>query len=94
MAVDWLDEQLLPALPRPPQTIRYHHSVTSALEALPAKPTSRRRRGPGRTVVLMPTLEFDQVLGAARAGRLLPQKATSFQPKPGLGVLMRALRDE
>ena len=26
--------------------------------------------------------------------RLLPEKATSFQPKPGLGVLMRSLLDE
>jgi len=94
MAVDWLDESLLPALSRPPAAIRYHHSVSSALDALPAKVPSRRRRGPGRSVILMPSLDFDHVLGAARAGRLLPQKATSFQPKPGLGVLMRALRDE
>jgi hypothetical protein len=27
------------------------------------------------------------------ADRLLPEKATSFQPKPSLGVLMRSLRD-
>ena len=36
---------------------------------------------------------FEQVLSAALAGRLLPEKATSFQPKPHLGVLMRSLSD-
>ena len=27
-------------------------------------------------------------------GHLLPEKATSFQPKPSLGAIMRSLRDE
>ena len=34
---------------------------------------------------------MDQIVSAHR---LLPEKATSFQPKPGVGVLMRSLHDE
>ena len=36
---------------------------------------------------------FGLVLQIAAAGRLLPEKATSFQPKPSAGVLIRSLRD-
>lgn len=43
--------------------------------------------------VLLPAPTFEQVAGAAAAGHLLPQKATSFQPKPHLGAIMRDLRD-
>ena len=42
----------------------------------------------------MPAPEFADVLRIAEAGRLLPEKATSFQPKPSVGVLIRSLRDE
>ena len=62
----------------------YHHSVDAALAHLPA------RRG---VALLAPAVDVDAILRAARLGRLLPEKATSFQPKPGLGVLMRSLRD-
>ena len=44
--------------------------------------------------MLLPAPEFDQVRDLIRAGGLLPEKATSFQPKPSLGVLMRSLRAE
>jgi uncharacterized protein (DUF1015 family) len=83
-AVELLHEDLVPALPRIPSAIAYHHSVDHALAAL------TRRRG---VAVLMPAPEFDQVLRAAAAGTLLPEKATSFQPKPSVGVLIRSLRD-
>ena len=42
----------------------------------------------------MPAPDFDLVTRVALAGRLLPEKATSFQPKPSIGVLIRSLRDE
>ena len=41
----------------------------------------------------MPAPDFDLVLRIVAAGGLLPEKATSFQPKPSLGVLIRSLRD-
>ena len=44
--------------------------------------------------MLLPAPEVDLVLRIAAADRLLPEKATSFQPKPSLGVLIRSLRDE
>ena len=37
--------------------------------------------------------EFDLVLRIVAADRLLPEKVTSFQPKPHIGVLIRSLRD-
>ena len=41
----------------------------------------------------MPAPDVDVVLRVAAADRLLPEKATSFQPKPSAGVLIRSLRD-
>ena len=41
----------------------------------------------------MPAPEFGDVLRIAASGQLLPEKATSFQPKPSVGVLIRSLRD-
>ena len=42
----------------------------------------------------MPAPDVDVVLNVAAADRLLPEKATSFQPKPNPGVLIRSLRDK
>ena len=42
----------------------------------------------------MPAPDYDVVRRILAADRLLPEKATSFQPKPSLGVLMRSLLDE
>ena len=84
LAVEALHEDVLPALPRPPADIGYAHSVDDALSAV------ARRRG---LAVLMPVPDFTEVLRAAERGRLLPEKATSFQPKPSVGVLIRSLRD-
>ncbi len=83
-AVEALHEELLPALRQQDRRIGYHHSVDEALSRI------RSVRG---VVVLMPAPDFDLVLRIARAGRLLPEKATSFQPKPSVGVLIRSLRD-
>ena len=68
-----------------PERIGYHHSVEDAL--------TRARRSSG-VAVLMPAPDFDLVLRIVAGRRLLPEKATSFQPKPSLGVLIRSLRDE
>jgi len=84
-AVEVLHEKLLPALGKRPRRISYFHTVEDTLGALPAK---------GSVAVLMPAPDYDLVRRAVTGERLLPEKATSFQPKPSLGVLMRSLRDE
>jgi uncharacterized protein (DUF1015 family) len=83
LAVDVLHTDVVPALPRGPHRIGYHHSVEDALAH-------------GRTsgvAVLLPAPAVDTVIRIVAANRLLPEKATSFQPKPSLGVLVRSLRE-
>jgi len=82
-AVEALHQRIVPALPHGPTTIGHHHTVDDALAAA----------GPEAIAVLMPALSVDTVIAIAEADRLLPEKATSFQPKPSLGVLIRSLRD-
>ena len=83
-AVEVLHDQLVPAFPHGPRRIGYHHTVDDALAQV----------SPDLGVaVLMPAPEVGQVLHIAGHDRLLPEKATSFQPKPSLGVLIRSLRD-
>ncbi len=82
--VEWVHQDLVPALRRPPTSTTYLHAVDEALDAV------GRRRG---VALLMPAPEFGQVLRIAADDRLLPEKATSFQPKPSVGVLIRSLRD-
>ena len=84
VAVEVLHEQLVPALRPAPTRIGYHHAVDEALGAVAKRPG---------LAVLMPAPEFAQVLATCAADRLLPEKATSFQPKPSIGVLIRSLRD-
>lgn len=84
-AVEVLHESLLAALPAPPTRIAHHHTVDGALNNV--------ARVPG-VAVLLPAPDFDLVLRIVAADRLLPEKATSFQPKPSVGVLIRSLRDE
>ncbi len=82
--VEVLHADLVPRLPGPPPTVSYHHSVQDLLTGVTA----------GRDVaVLMPAPDFDQVHATVAQRRLLPEKATSFQPKPTVGVLMRSLRE-
>ncbi|KAA1424095.1 DUF1015 family protein [Nocardioides antri] len=83
-AVEILHGQLVPALPHGPANIGYHHSVDDALAAADPRST---------IAVLMPAPSVDLVQRIAEDDRLLPEKATSFQPKPSLGVLIRSLRD-
>lgn len=84
LAVQVLHERILRRLPRRGRRVTYHHAVDDALARL----------DPRSVAVLMPAVEFDQVGRVAAEHRLLPEKATSFQPKPSLGVLMRSLLDE
>jgi len=84
-AVEYLHQAIVPALPRGPHRIGYHHSVAEAV---------RRTRRARDIAVLLPAPTIDQVWRTTAAGRLLPEKATSFQPKPSPGVLMRSLRDD
>jgi hypothetical protein len=83
-AVEVLHRQIVPALPHGPTAVAHHHSVDDALGAA----------AEDAIAVLMPAPSVDLVIRIAEADRLLPEKATSFQPKPSLGVLIRSLRDE
>ncbi|WP_210503689.1 DUF1015 family protein [Nocardioides xinjiangensis] len=82
-AVSWLHHRVLAGLAVPVTRIQHHHSVEEALEA--ASPTA--------PAVLLPSPDFEQVRALVESGGLLPEKATSFQPKPSLGVMMRPMND-
>jgi hypothetical protein len=80
--VQRLDEVLLAGLPRPPARIGFAHTVTQALD----------QTRPGKvTAVLLPAVDLELIFDVVGAGGLLPQKATSFQPKPSLGSFIRPL---
>lgn len=78
-AVSWLHDRVLPGLAIRASRIAHHHSVDDALAAA----------GADAPAVLLPSPDFDHVRAIVESGGLLPEKATSFQPKPSLGVLMR-----
>jgi len=82
--VEYVHDTLLPAIDRRTPRVSHHPDPDDAVGS------AQRRRG---TALILPAPTFEQVLDAAVAGRLLPEKATSFQPKPHLGVLMRSLSD-
>jgi hypothetical protein len=80
--VQLVEGALLERLPKRPSKVTYAHSLPRALEAVK----------PGRvTAALLPAVELDLVIAVVRAGGLLPEKATSFQPKPSLGSFIRLL---
>jgi len=85
LAVTTLEDDLLPGLGVRKESVSFHHTAEDAL---------RQARSRAGVCVLMPVPSFDAVVRSASTGMLLPEKATSFQPKPSLGVLMRNLRDE
>lgn len=83
-AVEVLHRRLVPALPHGPRRTSYHHSVAQALA----------HTGPELgTAVLLPAPDVDDVLRIVAEDRLLPEKATSFQPKPSLGTFIRPWDD-
>ncbi|WP_373562882.1 DUF1015 family protein [Nocardioides campestrisoli] len=63
-------------------TVGYRHSVEEALVEVQRSTA---------LAVLLPAPHLEQLEHATTAGRLLPEKATSFQPKPSFGVFMRAV---
>jgi uncharacterized protein (DUF1015 family) len=79
LPVEWLHQELVATLDT--RQVAYHHSVDEALAL----------GGPDSAAVLLPAPDFADVVRVINRGRLLPEKATSFQPKPSLGVLMRSL---
>lgn len=80
--VQLVDGVLLAGLARRPSRVGFAHSVTQALE----------QARPGKvTAALLPAVDIDLVLDVVSAGGLLPEKATSFQPKPSLGSFIRLL---
>lgn len=82
--VDYVHNILIPALPRAPRQVLHDHATDSAL--------ARTRRGRD-LALLLPTPSLEQIWAVVEQGRLLPEKATSFQPKPHAGVFMRSLHD-
>ena len=82
--VAWLHQTLLPGTNSDQWLIGHHHSVEEALAT--ASTTT--------PAVLLPSPDFGQVRSLVESGGLLPEKATSFQPKPSLGALMRPVPDE
>ena len=80
--VQLVEGALLQGLAKRPSRITYAHSLVQALGEVK----------PGRvTAALLPAVELDLVIDVVRAGGLLPEKATSFQPKPSLGSFIRLL---
>lgn len=77
-----LHSELLPAWRVAESHLDFHHTATDAVNSA----------GQG-VAVLLPAPRFEEVEHSVAAGRLLPQKATSFQPKPHVGAVMRDLRD-
>jgi hypothetical protein len=82
LPVEWLHRDLVSTLSA--SQVVYHHSVDDALGLADGRTTA----------VLLPAPDFADVVRVINRGRLLPEKATSFQPKPSLGVLMRSLHVE
>ena len=81
--VAWLHESMLPAVAGGASDVAHHHTVEDALAKASAVSPA----------VLLPSPDFRQVQALVEAGGLLPEKATSFQPKPSLGALMRPVPD-
>lgn len=77
--MSWVHDAVLPRLTGADVRVVHHHNVDEALAAA----------GPVAPAVLLPSPDFEQVRALVESGGLLPEKATSFQPKPSLGVLMR-----
>ncbi|WP_329002069.1 DUF1015 domain-containing protein [Kribbella sp. NBC_00709] len=76
-----LHEVLLPAWGVVEEDISFHHTLADALALA----------GPQQAAVELSAPRMDQVLRSAAQGVVLPQKATSFGPKPRVGLLFRML---
>jgi hypothetical protein len=69
----------------PPHELSYQHGVDNVLTLV--------EKGDAQAGVLLRPVSVDQMEGAARAGRRLPEKTTFFYPKPVTGLVFRRLRD-
>ena len=76
-----LHRELLPAWGVPVDEVTFHHALTDAVALA----------GPTQAAVELVAPKMDQVLQSAVRGVVLPQKATSFGPKPRVGLLFRML---
>lgn len=76
-----LHERLVPAWGVDPDKIAYHHALSDAVALA----------GPTQAAVELQAPRLDQVLSIAARGLRLPRKATSFGPKPRVGLLFRTL---
>ena len=76
-----LHRVLLPAWGVPADEITFHHALSDAIALA----------SPQQAAVELVAPRMDQVLQSAARGVILPQKATSFGPKPRVGLLFRTL---
>jgi len=79
--VSSLHEHLLPAWGAVEDDISFHHTWSDAVALA----------GPEQAALQLTAPRLDQVLASALQGVVLPQKATSFGPKPRVGLLFRVL---
>jgi uncharacterized protein (DUF1015 family) len=79
--VSMLHDLLLPAWGVVEADISFHHALADALALA----------GPQQAAVELAAPRLDQVRRSAARGVVLPQKATSFGPKPRVGLLFRTL---
>lgn len=79
-----LHEVWLPAAGVTDRQTTYHHSARTATAA------ARERGG---SALLLHEVELDDVVDIARSGLTMPQKSTSFGPKPPSGLVMRRHRE-
>lgn len=80
--LEWMQAELVPRLNC--SGVRHHHDVSSALA----------QAGPAATAVLLPAMDHQAIRATLRASGVLPEKSTSFQPKPSLGVIMRRVPEQ
>ncbi|TDO55981.1 uncharacterized protein (DUF1015 family) [Kribbella sp. VKM Ac-2571] len=76
-----LHDVLFPAWGVVEDDLSFHHTLSDALALA----------GPQQVAVELAAPRMDQVLRSAAQGVVLPQKATSFGPKPRVGLLFRTL---
>ncbi|HEY3562696.1 MAG TPA: DUF1015 domain-containing protein [Kribbella sp.] len=76
-----LHTELLPAWGVSEDDISFHHTLADALALADTQQVAVELTAP----------RMDQVLRSAAQGVVLPQKATSFGPKPRVGLLFRTL---
>lgn len=84
-AVELLHHHVMPMIRTKRKRLLHVHSMQEAMQQL--------EQGEG-VVLLLPAISFSDVDRVVSAGGLLPEKATSFQPKPTVGSIMRSLTDE